>query len=320
MAPKKRAAKAAALPAAPGPDGGLVLDLCDGDVDRANADHHLRLSAALDVLAQHDLFANLSSECPLAIAADAGAASGVHAPFVQASYETSMQRNFEYTAGINIFWHGFKYTATPGIPLRSDAIDTLVQHYFPTPARYPGFLHISVPSLQFLPMEHKGALQSVSPEEMRVAFLLAIARDIQAGAPRPCWNNGSSFPCLARRRSCWTSNLPTSTSGHASCVKTWQSITTPCPVRLSRRFTNGANTGTAAAIAGAYAVVKTAKGREPVSASFVETSLTVHKRLLTHGDIASLCWRWNAAKIPSTAPKFSKTSSVRERPPLPSLG
>jgi hypothetical protein len=53
-------------------------------------------------------------------------------------------------------------------------------------------------------------------------------------------------------------------------------------------YSHGANTGTAAAIAGAYAVVKTAKETEPVSASFVDTALTVHKRLLTHGDIASL--------------------------------
>jgi len=51
---------------------------------------------------------------------------------------------------------------------------------------------------------------------------------------------------------------------------------------------HGINTGTAAAIAAAYAVVKTTKGREPVSATFVDTALTVHKRLLPHGVIANL--------------------------------
>ena len=31
----------------------------------------------------------------------------------------------------------------------------------------------------------QGALQSVSPDEIRATFLFAIARDIAAGAPRP---------------------------------------------------------------------------------------------------------------------------------------
>ena len=44
-------------------------------------------------------------------------------------------------------------------------------------------LYISVPSLTYAPLEHKGALQSLSPEEIRAAFLLAFARDIVAGAP-----------------------------------------------------------------------------------------------------------------------------------------
>ena len=51
---------------------------------------------------------------------------------------------------------------------------------------------------------------------------------------------------------------------------------------------HGITTGTAAAIAAAYLVVKTAKGRELVSATFVDTALTVHKRLLSHGVIANL--------------------------------
>ena len=51
---------------------------------------------------------------------------------------------------------------------------------------------------------------------------------------------------------------------------------------------HGVMTGTAAAIAAAYTVVKTAKRRELASAAFVDTALTVHKRLLSHGAIANL--------------------------------
>ena len=44
-------------------------------------------------------------------------------------------------------------------------------------------LYILVPSVSYEPLQDKGALQSVSPEEIRAAFLLAIARDVAAGAP-----------------------------------------------------------------------------------------------------------------------------------------
>ncbi len=51
---------------------------------------------------------------------------------------------------------------------------------------------------------------------------------------------------------------------------------------------HGVGTGTAASIAAAYAVVKTAKGRDPVSAAFVDTALTVRKRLLSRVAITNL--------------------------------
>ena len=67
--------------------------------------------------------------------------------------------------------------------MRNNAIDPLMEHDFQTPARFPGMLYISVPSVTYEPLQHKGAFQSASPEEIRAAFLLAFARDIAAGAP-----------------------------------------------------------------------------------------------------------------------------------------
>ncbi|MFM7988820.1 MAG: hypothetical protein ACKPKO_56845, partial [Candidatus Fonsibacter sp.] len=63
--------------------------------------------------------------------------SGVQTPFSQSAYETSMSDNSEYTAGANIFWHTWNYTANPGTPLRNNAIDALTEHYFQKPARFP---------------------------------------------------------------------------------------------------------------------------------------------------------------------------------------
>ena len=143
------------------------------------------MHVALAVLHANDLLADMCAESPLHVAVDSSVegASGLQSPFAQGSYEASMSKNSEYTAGINIFWHDWNYTATPGIPLRSNAVDALLEHYFQTPARFPGMLYISAPSPTYAPLEHKGALQSVSPEEIRAAFLFAFARDVAAGAP-----------------------------------------------------------------------------------------------------------------------------------------
>ena len=151
----------------------IVLNLPDGDVGRTSANCHVRLHVALAVLGASNLLAEISTESPLNIAANGSAeASGLQAPFAQGSYETSMSKNSEYTAGINIFWHDWNYTATPGIPLRSNAVDALLEHYFQTPARFPGMLYISVPSPTYAPLEHKGALQSVSPERDTCGLLV----------------------------------------------------------------------------------------------------------------------------------------------------
>ena len=52
--------------------------------------------------------------------------------------------------------------------------------------------------------------------------------------------------------------------------------------RDQRVLAHGASSGTAAAIATAYSVVRAAKGRDNVSAGFVDAALTVRKRLVSH--------------------------------------
>ena len=102
-----------------------LLNLPDGDVDRTNANDHVRLHVALAALGARNLLAEISAESPLNIAANGSAeASSLQAPFAQGSYDVSMRKNSEYTAGINILWHDWHYMAIPGMPLRSDAIDT----------------------------------------------------------------------------------------------------------------------------------------------------------------------------------------------------
>ena len=84
---------------------------------------------------------------------------------------------------------------------------------------------------------------------------------------------------------------------------------------------HGVGTGTAAAIA---AVVKTAKGRDPVSAAFVDTALTVHKRLLSHGAITNLLLamddRPRGTNPFDSAQVLQNKTSARGEPPKASSG
>jgi hypothetical protein len=187
-----------------------------------NANHHVCLHAALAVLSASDLLAEISAENPLNIAANGSAeASGLQAPFAQGSYDVSMRKNSEYTAGINIFWHDWHYAATPSMPLHNDATDTLMDHYFRTLARFPGMLCISVLLPTCAPLEHTWALQVVSPEEIRAAFLIAFARDIAADEPESVVREWMKFSLSCTATFVVDATPPQqNTSGHVNCAKT----------------------------------------------------------------------------------------------------
>jgi hypothetical protein len=264
----------------------------------------LRLSAALEVLARHDLFATIASELPLGIREacnDLDATSGLQAAFEHESYIASMSCNGEYAAGINIFRHDWKYSATPGIPIRKEALDALIAHYFKTPARFPGVLVISVPPGAYRPLDCKGALQAVSPEEMRAAFLLAIARDIDRDEPHAVLRNWIKFalsctatfvydrtPADKYFRSCQLRENLTTVDHDFMRRTALQKIYEVIRFRDLYVDTHGPCAITPAAIAAAYTQVKVARGRNPISVIFVDTAFTVHNRLLFDADIAAL--------------------------------
>ena len=70
----------------------MVFDLPDGGVDRANANHHVRLHVALAVLGASNLLAEISAESPQNIEANGSAdTSGLQDPFAQGSYDVSIR-------------------------------------------------------------------------------------------------------------------------------------------------------------------------------------------------------------------------------------
>ena len=66
-------------------------------------------------------------------------------------------------------------------------MSTLITYYFATPARTPHDIVIAVAGTQTHPLRAQGALSRVSPDEPVYAWLLAVARDIDAGLPMDGW-------------------------------------------------------------------------------------------------------------------------------------
>ena len=83
-----------------------------------------------------------------------------------------------YSCGISLAWVNFQWSAAPGLPARTTAInwlrDMVSQKPWPAPV-----IDVGVPmGRAYEPHHHKGALRQVSPEGVPAA-IVAIARDVR---------------------------------------------------------------------------------------------------------------------------------------------
>ena len=79
-----------------------------------------------------------------------------------------------YTAGGSWFWLGWRWSATPGVPLRLHAAKKLPTTLFKEPTPYLGALRVAVP-LGYSPFNHRGGLCGVSLEELTHGIIFAVA-------------------------------------------------------------------------------------------------------------------------------------------------
>jgi len=182
MSQFKAAAKAAPAAAAAGPDdlqgvvGDFSLELRQGEVDRANGDYLQAVEVAMDTLNGHALFHNIVQEEPRGIT-NSVEDTGFQSVFDSNLYKSAIASG-TYTAGGNMFWVDLRWSATPGVRLRLQAVRQLASTLFKSPTPYPGALHVAVtPGYQ--PLIHKGAWNAVSPEELAHAMIFAVADDVQ---------------------------------------------------------------------------------------------------------------------------------------------
>jgi len=68
------------------------------------------------------------------------------------------------------------------MPINPTAVERLAAYYLEQPAAVPMDLVIAVPGADFKPDEHKGGMQCVSPDEVRLAYFGAVANAVRAAS------------------------------------------------------------------------------------------------------------------------------------------
>ena len=92
----------------------------------------------------------------------------------------------EYTCGFNAMGLDATYSATPGTPILASNVTKMMKRYFSTPSPPPRPFLVAIKAGEDpVPLAATSRLRSLSPEEIRFAFFLAIARDID-GADNDC--------------------------------------------------------------------------------------------------------------------------------------
>ena len=119
------------------------------------------------------LFKRIERESPLDIGN-----GGYQTPYNAEDFKTSIKANKLYKCGFNLFAMNLQWSAMPGVPLVEARVDLLLEYYFKRPAAVPFDFVIRIPNLDFDPMTHLGGLQCLTPEEVKMAFLKAVVRDL----------------------------------------------------------------------------------------------------------------------------------------------
>jgi hypothetical protein len=174
MSSKKAKAKGAAAAAA--------APLPPDEISERNRELFQKLQDDLTVIKGHDLFRDIESSDAAAIDSRKKEYSGHQAPFDETACAMALTSQGKYKCGANLFWINQLWSATPGVPINPAAVDRLTAYYLETPGPVPMDLVVAVTAPTVKPHEHRGALQCVSPDEVRIAYFGAIAQAVRAAS------------------------------------------------------------------------------------------------------------------------------------------
>lgn len=262
-----------------------------------NAEHYTKVREALDIIAGCAAFHDIQASDPLPVSADSGE-GGVQAPFNQVQFERALSTQGRYIAGCNLFWLNMLFTPTPHVPVRRQAVDSLVEHFFKEPAPIDG---VTVSVFDAIKVAgHKGALEACSPEELRHAALFAMARDVKAERAEAIatWRRLalSTSVTFVKHRDAderyWAAlqqreNL--AQSSEAMSRTAIQRIYEIGRFRNQQRQLHGSAKASAAAIFDAFnSKLTLARTSQQLSKSIVDMALTIYDRLLSTPELTEV--------------------------------
>ena len=102
------------------------------------------------------------------------------APYADSQYKLAIAERGVYRAAGNLFWLDLLWSTQPGVPIRRCAIQELREHYFTQPGVYNFPVIVGV-FKGVSPMDLRGRMHRVSPEEPVMAIILQLASELESG-------------------------------------------------------------------------------------------------------------------------------------------
>jgi len=170
-------------------------------VQHVNAEFFATLTEDLAIINDHPVFRDLVSQMPLGALSDDMAAApalkksrtsgkqkipmpllGTQSAFSIDEYRFTMSHKGKYKCACNEWWLEPFFVMQTGIPYITSNITNMVETTFNNADTYDGTTIVRIPDKNYNPLEHKGKLQRLSPEEPFFAKIKKIRLLIDNGA------------------------------------------------------------------------------------------------------------------------------------------
>lgn len=215
------------------------------------------------------------------------------APYNKKHFKISMGGAKRYECGDNFFKLDMHFNASCGVPITGKNIDALVDFHLDKPKALPLPFIVAVKTGQD-PEQSRGHLQSVSPIELRMAVLRAVARDANDEDALKAWRVillscrfvylplDSNDECWKQARQLREDIAQNYTALRLSALQAIYEV-----VHFRRRHEKLHGKANAKQIAEAYRHgIKFADTSEDVTDSFVDMAMTIDNRMLSNPEIA----------------------------------
>ena len=246
----------------------------------------------------HADFSNVVNEMPLGLGEALSDAElkkrrvGYKAAFDADSYAGVFQSTLVFECGGNFFWVDHSKTTHSCVPPNLKGVHMLRDRDFAQPCRYPGVLKIRVPTKKWNPLEHLGAMQSMSPEEVGLAYMMAMSRDHGNPEKMKEWKyhvrtTTCVFELVESEEDCfWRGvSLREDFVSISSAVGRSYSQRTIEIIRVKLTYDTDAKKLGHVEVADKYRNVNMASKSESVTDSFVDNALTFYNRALRFHEV-----------------------------------